>query len=53
MDLVEKTLTPCKQAMADAGKTNAQIDEVVLVGGQTTDAAGSGKSKAVLWKRAE
>ncbi|NLL90499.1 MAG: molecular chaperone DnaK [Dehalococcoidales bacterium] len=35
MDLVEKTLTPCKQAMADAGKTNAQIDEVVLVGGQT------------------
>jgi molecular chaperone DnaK len=35
MDLVEKTLEPCKQAVADAGKTTAQIDEVILVGGQT------------------
>ncbi len=35
MDLVEKTLGPCKQALTDAGKTAAQIDEVVLVGGQT------------------
>jgi molecular chaperone DnaK len=34
-DLVEKTIEPCKQALADAGKTTAQIDEVVLVGGQT------------------
>ena len=35
MDLVEKTLDPCKQALADAEKTAAQIDEVILVGGQT------------------
>ena len=35
MDLVEKTLGPCKQALADAKKTSSQIDEVVLVGGQT------------------
>ena len=35
MDLVEKTLEPCKQAVTDAGITTAQIDEVVLVGGQT------------------
>jgi len=35
MDLVEKTLGPCKQALADAEKTAAQIDEVILVGGQT------------------
>jgi molecular chaperone DnaK len=35
MDLVEKTMLPCKQALTDAGKTAAQIDEVVLVGGQT------------------
>ena len=35
MDLVEKTLGPCKQAMQDAGKTAAQINEVILVGGQT------------------
>ena len=35
MDLVEKSLGPCHQALADAEKTPAQIDEVVLVGGQT------------------
>jgi len=35
MDLVEKTIEPCKQALKDAGKTAAQIDEVILVGGQT------------------
>jgi len=35
MDLVEKTLEPCKQALADAEKTASQIDEVILVGGQT------------------
>jgi molecular chaperone DnaK len=35
MDMVEKSLGPCKQALADAEKTPAQIDEVVLVGGQT------------------
>ncbi len=34
-DLVEKTIGPCQQALADAGVTSAQIDEVVLVGGQT------------------
>ena len=35
MDLVEKTLGPCKQAMEDAGKTAPQVNEVILVGGQT------------------
>jgi len=35
MDLVEKTLGPCRQALDDADKTSAQIDEVILVGGQT------------------
>jgi molecular chaperone DnaK len=35
MDLAEKTIEPCKQALKDAGKTAAQIDEVILVGGQT------------------
>jgi len=34
-DLVEKTLAPVKAALQDAGVTAAQIDEVVLVGGQT------------------
>ncbi len=35
MDLAEKTIEPCRQALKDAGKTGAQIDEVILVGGQT------------------
>ncbi len=35
MELVDKTLGPCKQALSDANKTSAQIDEVILVGGQT------------------
>jgi len=34
-ELVERSLGPCKQAMEDAGLTTAQIDEVILVGGQT------------------
>jgi molecular chaperone DnaK len=34
-ELVEKTIEPCRQALTDAEKTAAQIDEVVLVGGQT------------------
>ncbi len=35
MDLVEKTLGPCKQALEDSQKTSAQIDEVILVGAQS------------------
>jgi molecular chaperone DnaK len=35
MELVEKTISPCKQALADSGKTASQINEVILVGGQT------------------
>lgn len=35
MDLLNRSLEPCKKAMADAGVTASQIDEVVLVGGQT------------------
>jgi len=34
-DLLERSLEPCKKAIADAGVTTSQIDEVVLVGGQT------------------
>ena len=35
MDLVEGTLEPCRAALEDAGVSRAQIDEIVLVGGQT------------------
>ena len=34
-DLLERSLEPCKKAMADANVAASQIDEVVLVGGQT------------------
>ena len=34
-DLVQKTIEPCKRAIKDAGLSTAQIDDVILVGGQT------------------
>lgn len=33
--LIERSIEPCKTAMKDAGVTAADIDEVILVGGQT------------------
>ncbi len=33
MDIIERTLTPCRLALKDAGLTPADIDEVLLVGG--------------------
>ncbi|MFH1639755.1 MAG: molecular chaperone DnaK [Chloroflexota bacterium] len=35
MDLVEKSLGPCRQAISDAGVTAAKLDEVIMVGSQT------------------
>ena len=35
VDLIEKTLEPCKRALKDAGMKVADIDAVVLVGGMT------------------
>jgi molecular chaperone DnaK len=34
-DILDRASGPCKQALADAGVTPSQIDEVVLVGGST------------------
>jgi molecular chaperone DnaK len=34
-DLVERSLEPCRKAMADAGLSVGEIDEVVMVGGTT------------------
>ena len=34
-DLIQRTRTPCEEAMSDAGISAGEIDEVVLVGGQT------------------
>src|SRR2546421_8939989 len=34
-DLIQRTIEPCKAALKDAGLQPSQIEEVVLVGGQT------------------
>lgn len=34
-DLLERTIEPCKKALADSGWSASDINEVVLVGGQT------------------
>jgi len=34
-DLIQRSLEPCRIAMKDAGVTAADIDEIILVGGQT------------------
>jgi len=34
-DLVERTISPCKSALKDAGISAGEIDEVILVGGMT------------------
>ncbi|MFL0356604.1 molecular chaperone DnaK [Erythrobacter sp. GH1-10] len=34
-DLINRTLEPCKKALADAGVSKDDIDEVILVGGMT------------------
>jgi molecular chaperone DnaK len=34
-DLIDRTMTPCESALRDAGLRKADIDQVLLVGGQT------------------
>ena len=34
-DLIQATIEPCRQAMKDAGLSNSDINEVILVGGST------------------
>jgi molecular chaperone DnaK len=34
-DLIKRSLEPCKRAMKNAGTSNSDIDEVILVGGST------------------
>src|SRR6266853_1526112 len=34
-DLIERSLAPCREAMRQAGVTAGDLDEVILVGGQT------------------
>ncbi len=34
-DLIKRTIEPCKSAMKNAGLSNSDIDEIILVGGST------------------
>ena len=34
-DLIDKTIAPCKTALSDAGLKVSEVDDVILVGGQT------------------
>ncbi len=34
-DLIQRTIDPCKKAIADAGLSSSDINEIILVGGQT------------------
>ncbi len=49
-DLIEKTVEPVRSALRDANKTSDQIDEVVLVGGQTRMPAVVEKVRSIFGK---
>src|SRR5881398_3751164 len=49
-DLLERTVGPTKQALADAGLDASKIDHVILVGGMTRMPAVQAKVKEVLGK---
>ena len=50
MDLVERTLGPCRSALEDAGVTASGVDEVILVGGMTRMPLVQEKVKALFGK---
>ncbi len=49
-DLVERTMTPTKKALADAGLSVGQIDKVLLVGGSTRIPAVQDAVKSLIGK---
>src|SRR5881392_797143 len=49
-DLLERTVAPTKQALADAGLQASDIDHVVLVGGMTRMPAAQAKVKELIGK---
>jgi molecular chaperone DnaK len=48
--LIERTIGPCKTALDDAGLSAAQIDDVILVGGQTRMPKVQAKVKEIFGK---
>jgi len=49
-DLIERTVSPTKQALSDAGLSASQIDQVILVGGMTRMPAVQDKVKELIGK---
>jgi len=49
-DLIERTEEPCRQALADAGFSAGEIDEVILVGGMTRMPAVQERVKKIFAK---
>ncbi len=49
-DLIERTEEPCRQALADAGFSPGEIDEVILVGGMTRMPAVQERVKKIFGK---
>ena len=49
-DLVEMVEEPCREALADAGLKREEIDEVILVGGQTRAPSVQAKVKEIFGK---
>ncbi len=47
-DLIERTIEPCRQALADAHLVAEQIDDIVVVGGQTRMPAVQGVVKRIF-----
>ncbi len=49
-DLVDRTAEPCRKALKDAGLTEKDIDEIILVGGMTRMPAVVEKVKSIFGK---
>ncbi len=49
-DLIDRTIAPVKQALADAGLTPAQVNEIVMVGGMTRMPAVQDRVRAFFGK---
>ena len=50
LDLVNRTVDPCKKALSDAGLEASDIDEVILVGGSTRIPSVQDKVKEIFGK---
>ena len=50
LDLVNRTIDPCKKALSDAGLEASDIDEVILVGGSTRIPSIQDKVKEIFGK---